>query len=111
MQGVFMSVISKEIGKSGQSVIYKEITEITIGDVLSTKTEKILIEIKSDSYAFQSYARVSVWDNKKWNLIDHIHHSNMATETGLAYKPFKIGEEFFNVDRNKLVKIAQTLLA
>lgn len=48
---------------------------------------KLKIQIKSDSYAFQSYARILLFDpgTSKWNSLADIHYSNMATESGLIY--------------------------
>ena len=49
---------------------------------------KLKIEIKSDAYQEQSYARSFVFNREKlsWNLLADIHPSNMQTEKGVLYK-------------------------
>jgi hypothetical protein len=74
-----MKILSKSICKTGQSIDYKEI--------LKLDDKKIKITIKSDSYSFQSYARIELWNGEKWNMIDSIPHGNMNTPIELVYQP------------------------
>ena len=48
---------------------------------------KVRTEIQHDtSYAFQSFAKVEVWDpaNLRWNLLDTYHYDLWAHQTGPA---------------------------
>lgn len=63
---------------SSQSISYREIYQLN--------DKKIKIEIKSDSYHNQCYARVSVLKDDDWNIIYTIPYSLMRTPEGLAYK-------------------------
>ena len=98
-----MKTLNKEVGQGRQSAIYKE--------TLDHEGDKVRIEIKSDSYRFQCYARVSIFDGSKWNQIDSIHHSRMKTEDGLVYRPNVLpNEKDFKADRDRLVSLAKDIL-
>lgn len=49
------------------------------------KNLKIMLELKSDSYRRQCYARASALDGLEWRLIYSIPHSKMRTPEGLCY--------------------------
>ncbi|MDD3012632.1 MAG: hypothetical protein PHC34_02890 [Candidatus Gastranaerophilales bacterium] len=63
---------------NSQSISYREIYQLN--------DKKIKIEIKSDSYHNQCYARASVLKDDDWNIIYTIPYSLMQTPEGLAYK-------------------------
>ena len=71
--------IDQTVPLGRQSVNYSEHGK------LNGHTVRVLI--KSDSYAFQSYARIEALDQAelKWNVIASIPYSNMATEIGMCY--------------------------
>lgn len=75
-----MKIIKSEYGLGTQSVNFKEIRE-------SDEGLKIQINIKSDSYDFQSHAIVSVFSptELKWNNLSSIHFSEMQTPPKLYY--------------------------
>lgn len=75
-----MKVIKEEYSLGTQSAHFIKIIE---GD----NGLKIKVDIKSDSYDFQSHAKVSVFDSKdlKWNIVDNVPHSNMKTPHKLYY--------------------------
>lgn len=60
-----------------QSIRHREIYEY--------KNLKIKLELESDSYDIQCYARAYVLDGLQWNLIYSIPHSEMNTPKGLLY--------------------------
>jgi hypothetical protein len=70
-------VIEQRYFTGSQSVNYTEI--------YSKNDKKIKIEIKSDAYQSQSYARGSVFDGAKWQPVYNIPSSQMHTEVGLIY--------------------------
>lgn len=49
------------------------------------KNFKIMLELKSDGYKRQCYARASVLDNLEWRVIYFIPSSEMRTSEGLCY--------------------------
>ena len=49
------------------------------------KELKIKLELKSDSYQQQSYARASALDGLEWKTIYSIPYSEMRTPKGLCY--------------------------
>lgn len=107
-----MKILKTEYGIGQQSINFKEIRESDDGT-------KILIEIKSDSYDFQSYARLSAFSptELKWNQIGSIHYSEMNTPSKLCYSVQMQRKEHpsvlapqFQKDLEQLVQEAEMLL-
>lgn len=63
--------------QDSQSIRHREIYEY--------KNLKIKLELESDSYDIQCFARAYVLDGLQWNLIYSIPHSEMQTPAGLLY--------------------------
>lgn len=105
IDGVIIEVIESEIAKGGQSVTLKELLKIN--------GVHLLLEIKSDSYKDQSYARIQAYGKSelKWHNLYSTHYGMMETKEGLAYSPKKVTASEFSKDRIKLIKIATTLLS
>ena len=99
-----MKSLNKELSNGRQSVEYKE--------TLEHNDRKIRIEIKSDSYRNQCYARAKLWDGDKWNFVDDIPSSEMSTKDGLAYMPpeRKATSASFKSDRDKLIKLVKDVI-
>lgn len=92
---------------NSQSVSYREIYKL--------QDKKIKIDIKSDSYENQCYARASVLKNDEWQIIYSIPHSLMKTPNNLAYKlEYKnspaSAEKEFKDDIKKLKELAEKIL-
>ena len=105
-----MKLIKEEYSIGTQSIRLKEILESKDG-------HKILIEILSDSYDFQSYARLSAFNknDQKWNIIDTIAYSKMQTPPKLAYSPELKNnadnlKEYFQKDLSQLISNAELIL-
>jgi len=96
-----------EIGKGSQDVIYTEI--VRLYDPPNPEA-KVRFTIKSDSYAFQSYARAHLFTNGKWEHLCDIHFSQMKTPHQLyvAVDPYKEGH--FTLDRQRLLQMAIVIL-
>jgi hypothetical protein len=98
--------IDKEIGLDSSDAILKEIIKY---NGISLK-----IEIRSNSYSFQCSARISALDTneREWNIIHSIHHSNMKTPSKLYLKSKDraILSKYFSEDRRKLINMAKELL-
>jgi hypothetical protein len=98
-------VIDTTIGKGRQDIVYRELVMLT--------DKKVRIDIKSDSYDFQSHARVSVWNaaEDKWNQIDSLHYSAMQTPQGLCYRDGWNDAAHFKKDRDRLLTMAKLILS
>ena len=104
-----MKVISKAISEGSQSVEYVEILDLP--SVYQDQSAKLRIKIKSDSYKFQSFARVEKWDGDKWREVHSIHHGSMTTPAGLIsrLKGHK-DETHFKADRKELLRVAKGIV-
>lgn len=87
--------ISLEIVNRGQDVIYRE--------VLCIGQRKARIEICSDAYASQCYAKIWCWDGNEWKEL----HSLLAMWTlpGNAYKENGDCPSLYDEDRGKLIRV------
>lgn len=105
--------ISLSINKGKQSVEYYEI--------LIIESYKLRIKIKSDSYDFQSYAFIELWNGQEWKEVHKIHYASMKTPYGLSSNQhnqgektsqqiFENNESYFNSDRLELLKIAKSII-
>jgi hypothetical protein len=101
-----MKTLNKQIARGRQSLDYRE--------TLEHKGKKVRVRIQSDSYDFQSYAIVELFDGGKWNQLDIIPFSEMETNEGLYYKVKDSNlskySYLFQKDRDKLIKLAQDVL-
>ena len=80
------------------------------------KNLKVMLELKSDSYRGQCYARASVLDNLEWRVIYFIPHAEMRTPEGLCnYLPYRDNKapnakKEFDKDIERLKKYISELL-
>lgn len=99
-------IVAPQVTLGRQSTEYREM--ITIDD------KKLKIDIKSDSYDFQSHARIYVWkgDTDGWTLVHSIHFGQMKTPAELVYHPNKGGLSLhhYKLDRDELVRVAIAVL-
>lgn len=106
-----MKIIKEEYSLGTQSASFTKIVE---GD----NGLKIKISITSDTYDFQSYARLSAFNPQTldWNVIDSIPFSNMKTPPKLYYhvqapsKNASVLAHYFAEDINTLVSNAEAIL-
>ena len=93
---------------SGQSISRRVIYEF--------KDLKIKLELKSDSYIVQCYARAYALDGLEWKIIYSIPHSEMKTQKGLCYcVPYRNekapnAKNEFNRDIDRLKKYIAEIL-
>lgn len=97
-----LTTIDRGIARGSQSLIYTELAETSEGD-------KVRIVIQSDSYRFQSFAKVERWDGSEWKRVWQIEPGNMQTEPGLVYKR-QSGVYDFTADRDALAAFAIKVL-
>lgn len=106
--------ITKTLARGSQDLNLKIVDIVTKGD----KKVKLMFSIKSDSYAFQSHAKVAVWDdmNMLWSPVHNIHYDAMKTPAGLYYQGDKSAagaaaqEHHFNADLAELRRIAYAII-
>jgi len=84
-------------------------------EIYKYKDLKIKLELESDGYDFQCYARAYVLDDLKWNLIYSIPHEQMKTKSGLIYAvPYRndatAAEPEFKADVEMLKKYIAEIL-
>jgi len=98
-----MKTIDRQIAQGRQSINFTEVIEFD--------GHKLRISIKSDSYNFQSYARISRWNGEEWKQVHFIHFSEMKTPSGLCYQPNeKCDYKHFINDRDQLIKVAKEII-
>lgn len=92
--------------------LYKAVFEYTSGAIKQTIRQKLRITIKSDAYAAQCFARISVYSSaeNKWNPLASIEPGNMVTEHGLSSKPKAPSEYEFQRDIDELQRLANLIL-
>ncbi len=103
--------LETSVSKESQGVLYKQILKHTASG------NKLLLKIYSDSYDFQCYAKVEMYDpvNLKWNHLESIPYSLMETPGKLVYS-IPIGAKaevisyWFVNDRNTLLNKAKLIL-
>jgi hypothetical protein len=110
-----MKQLSLSIAKNRQSIDYKEI--------LSFNERKLRVSMKSDSYDFQCYARIDLWNGEKWHEVEHIPYGEMRTPEKLIHlsdnqpsglSPQQLlsnNREFFSNDRQTLLNAAKEILS
>jgi hypothetical protein len=118
--------MAKLKGKTIKKTLSVGRQDVTYTEIIKIKEKKLRIIIKSDSYDFQSSARISVYneENLEWNHLDSVHYSNMETPFKLYYHSFaneysrginkKENETIlmghFSYDRTSLFNTAQEII-
>ncbi len=99
-----VKTIDTQLSKGQQDYIYTEI--------LSWNSHKLRVSIKSDSYEFQSHAKIARWDGDKWHNVYSIPYSQMSTKHGVYYQDHvrKITVDDFQDDRDKLIIMAKEIV-
>src|SRR5574344_934701 len=68
-----------------EKITYKGSQSISFREIYKLDEKRIKLEIKSDSYDQQCYARASILKDEKWEPIYSISYSEMNTPKGLCY--------------------------
>lgn len=107
MQKLKETIIEKITYKGTQSINFREIYKL--------ENKKIKLEIKSDSYDMQCYARAYILKDEKWELIYSIPYSEMNTQNGLSHHVTyrhntSAAEGEFNSDVQRLKKYIEEIL-
>ena len=99
-----MKTIDRQIALSRQSVFFTEI--LKIGET------RLKVSIESNSYSFQSHAKIMKWSGAKWNVVHFLHHESMKTPHTMYVWDVKKTKEpkHFMADRDQLIKVAKEVL-
>ena len=68
-----------------EKITYKGSQSINFREIYKLDEKRIKLEIKSDSYDQQCYARAYLLKDEKWEPIYSIPYSEMNTSKGLCY--------------------------
>jgi len=68
-----------------EKITYKGSQSINFREIYKLEEKRIKLEIKSESYDQQCYARAYILKDEKWELIYSIPYSEMNTPKGLCY--------------------------
>jgi len=101
------TIIEKITYKGSQSINFREIYKLD--------EKRIKLEIKSDSYDQQCYARAYILKDEKWELVYSIPYSEMNTPKGLCYhvtyrSNATAAEKEFKTDIDRLKKYVREIL-
>lgn len=99
-----------------QSITYRE-HYLLPGPLRGIDSDAVVIqlEIKSDAYLHQCYARASLQQNGKWEQITMIPPARMHARKGLVYEPIyradcRLAENEFHYDAQELKKTVSLIL-
>ena len=110
-------LLDSQISQSSQDYtltqLYVATYERTSRLITQTLKHKLRITIKSDSYAAQCFARISIYspEERKWNQLASIEPGNIQTVNGLSHYPDAPTEHEFRNDINELKRLADLILA
>lgn len=112
-----MNLLDSKISQGSQDYTLTQLYKATYKGgndvVVWIRTEKLRITIKSDSYAAQCHARISIYspEEKKWNRLASIEHGVMQTASGLNHRQDAPTEYNFQHDISELMRLAYLILA
>lgn len=99
-----MKTTYSEISDGQQNQVYRE--------TIDAGGHMLRIDIKSDSYEFQSHARIELFNKTegKWNSLATVHYGSMKTPTKLSYANKAKSATPYAVDRTTLIAQAAAIL-
>lgn len=80
-----------------ESIIYPGSQSVTCRIIYQLNGRTIKLEIKSDSFAPQSYAKACVFDGTTWKNLYAIPYALMQTPHELFYTPRFSGQDYKNL--------------
>ena len=98
-----------------EKITYKGSQSISFREIYKLDEKRIKLEIKSDSYDQQCYARAYILKDEKWEPIYSIPYSEMNTPKGLCYhvtyrSNAVSAEKEFKSDIDRLKKYVKEIL-
>ena len=98
-----------------ENIIFLGSQSLNFREIYKINDKKKKLEIKSDSYDMQCYARAYVLKDEKWEQVYSIPYSQMKTPKGLCYgmvyknSPEKAQKEFV-LDVTRMKKYIEEIL-
>jgi hypothetical protein len=98
-----------------ENIIFLGSQSLNLREIYKLNDRKIKLEIKSDAYDMQSYARAYILKDEKWEQIYSIPYSQMKTSKGSCYgvvyknSPEKAQREFI-LDVTRMKKCVEEIL-
>ena len=98
-----------------EKITYKGSQSINFREIYKLEEKRIKLELKSDSYDMQCYARAYILKDEKWELIYLIPYSEMSTPNGLSHHityrhKTSTAEVEFKTDVQRLKKYIEEIL-
>ena len=98
-----------------EKITYKGSQSISFREIYKLDEKRIKLEIKSDSYDQQCYARAYILKDEKWEPVYSIPYSEMNTPKGLCYhvtyrSNASAAEAEFKSDIERLKKYVEKIL-
>jgi len=98
-----------------EKITYKGSQSINFRKIYKLEEKRIKLELKSDSYDMQCYARAYILKDEKWELIYSIPYSEMNTPNGLSHHityrhKASASEGEFKIDIDRLKKYVKEIL-
>jgi hypothetical protein len=98
-----------------EKITYKGSQSISFREIYKLDEKRIKLEIKSDSYDQQCYARAYILKDEKWESVYSIPYSEMNTTKGLCYhvtyrSNAVAAEKEFKTDIDRLKKYVKEIL-
>ena len=112
-----MELLDSKVSQGSQDYtltqLYSTAYEYTSRAVKQTIRHKLRVTIKSDSYAAQCFARISIYspEERKWNNLASIEHGLMQTAPGMCHRPSAPTKFDYQDDINELLRLADLILA
>lgn len=101
-----VTILDTQIGKHGQNVIFSQILD---AEPPYRPRGKLQITIRTDSVKSQAYARIEKYDGNQWQPLAQL--LTLETNYELAYRQEPPTCDDFELDRSRLIKIAEKILA
>ncbi len=102
MKQTLPKLISLACAKIDQDVRYDE--------VLEQDGHRLRVRIRSNSYAFQSWAHVEHWSAGAWVEVHSLIPTTMKTTHGLYVREGGADKSHFREDRDELLRVARHIL-
>ena len=98
-----------------EKITYKGSQSISFREIYKLDEKRIKLEIKSDSYDQQCYARAYLLKDEKWEPIYSIPYSEMNTPNGLSHHvtyrhKASAAEGEFKIDIDRLKKYIKEII-
>ena len=93
----------RETSRQGQDVTYQEL-------ILLDSGMRLRVDIRSNAYLEQSWARILMWSGRTWQEVWSIPCGQMQTKQALYVQRGPVSVDEFAKDRDELLKVARVVV-